>query len=335
MKARDKNRQKRRAGRPPRGPLDKVRTILWFWAIANKLGVNSAYAVEKFYFENTNNKGGHFTSTGKFNKYKNGKHVPSEDVVRWFEKKFRGTRTWLDHPFWKVALPSIEIEELYENLSNLRSGVSDVLFYPRQKGLRPIRRDVGSTDALIELDIESDWDALAACFGLIHEAEHFERNSDLSLLRLITLQVMSRATSRFPTLKIMPELFTHLRQYFLDETGNDEWLKRLDSVSFADCKIINNFILELIDDLHILKYFKNPPLRCLFYGQHYLDSNTINQLWNYQFEGGAKKIRKHPSIHGLTTNLRKWERDCLRNNSIKNYPELRQRPVNHGSLVNV
>lgn len=322
-------------GRPPKGPLDKVRTILWFWAIAEKLDVSSAYAIEIYYFENTVGSDKDFVSTGKFNKYKAGKHLPSEDLIAWFEARFKGTRVWLDHPFWDIAIPSTDIEMLYEHLTSLRPEISQLLFYTNGETKRniPIRRGMKSTDELSELDVESDFDALSASLGLLQEVRLLDRNPDISLHRLIALRILSRSIAQFPTLEIMPELFSYLRQHFLNDLENQEWSKELDSISFDNCRMENSLILSIIKDANILKYFNTPPPRCLYYGQFHLTTEEIFKLWNYRYDEDTEKIKNHPSIRELTTQIKRWERSSLKNNSITQYSGLKSRPVNTSVLV--
>jgi len=322
-------------GRPPKGPLDKIRTILWFWAIAEKLGVTSGYAIEKYYFVATGSPVKDFVSTGKFNKYKAGKHIPSEDLVAWFETKFKGTRAWIDHPFWDIAIPSTDIEMLYARLTSLRPEISQLLFYTNAETKRniPVRRGSRSTDELSELDIESDFDALSASLGLIQEANLLDVNPDISLHKLIALRILSRAIAQFPTLEIMPELFSYLREHFLNDSENQEWGEELDSISFDDCRMKNSLILNIIKEANILKYFNDPPPRCLYYGQHFLTTEEIFQIWNFRYDDDTEKIKNHPSIHNLSTQIKRWERNCLKNNSITQYSGLKSRPVNTSTLV--
>lgn len=331
-----KKSQKKRVGRPTRSPLDKFRTVLWFWAIANKIGVPSAYAVEKYYFEKTNEQDKKFASSGKFNKYQSGKHTPSESLVSWFEKRFKGTQKWLNHPVWSIATPTNDIETLYKKLISLRPEIRKMLFYTNEETKRviPIRRGMRCSDELGELDIESDFDSFAAVLGIIQETQILDRKPKVSLHRLIAVRILTRMVSSLPSLAIMPEFFSYLRRYFLDDPKDRKWNKKLECISFPDHNYWNKLTLDIVKGLNILKYFKDPPMRCLYYGQLHLSPENIFKFHNHFYEeDGIKKLKRHPEISQLTTKIKQWERSLINNNSLTEYSGLRSTPVNTSTLV--
>lgn len=93
-------------GRPPRHPVDVLRTQLWFHVVKLRSGLSSAYTVEKALEPDLVR----IASDGvvrprKWDSYERGSRVPlrkvgSGDAVELAERHVPGTAAWFDNPLW-------------------------------------------------------------------------------------------------------------------------------------------------------------------------------------------------------------------------------------------
>jgi hypothetical protein len=87
-----------------RDEIDTLRTQYWCLQVKDKLGVGTAYAVEKIIEPKAMGKtaAGEPYHVNKWSKYEKGIHTPSAPLVDKVEAKAPGTRRALDHPLWEL-----------------------------------------------------------------------------------------------------------------------------------------------------------------------------------------------------------------------------------------
>lgn len=124
----------KKPGRPPRNPIDVLRTQLWFNVLKLRSGLPSAYAIEKALEPRLVR----ITADGvnrprKWDSYEHGTRVPKRshdlsDAVELAERHFPGTASWFDNPLWEILKGTKPDRwELQRLLQTLSPAVIDVL----------------------------------------------------------------------------------------------------------------------------------------------------------------------------------------------------------------
>jgi len=308
----------KRRGRPTNGPLESLKVKLWFWAVAGRVGATTGYALEKYFSPETVKPGpnGGTIRSCRFDKYKRGEHVPDPALVDRIESEFPGTKLFLEHPFWTIAkTPLTDIEEFYIQLSNLRPEISELLFFsPINRGRMPVRRMTGPYGTIEDLIKESDWDALTACIGLIQEAKYLYSNEPGYLQHCLerytrrTLGVFLPAISQQPFPRIAHELFSYLRENFLNRPQDEAWIRKLDSTNLDGHIYVYQSMLLIIEDLDIFKHYYFAPHSCLHLAESHLNGALILKIQRLFMSGNFHEVPKLPEIKNLTRCLRRWEK---------------------------
>jgi hypothetical protein len=306
--------------------VDILRVQTWFWAIATRLGVTTAYAVEKYYRTNSDPtyKNKKFEPSKRFKNYEKGLHVPHPGIVRWFDEqeRFKGTRQYIDHPFWVLLkTPDINIDELYILLGKLPYHIYKHIFdfeldidgAEYQPNPDKLLRKAGYLSALKEFDKYSNLDSLAATLGLICEAKHFstrEFKLQHATAADTALRIFLRIATENQFICNSDNIFSLLRERFLTVSYDKTGIQNLEMVgnNLGEILLYNMFILGLINQLHLLKDIDDAPPACLYLSEKHLTQEVMNTISYYGESGEWSKIKKIPEVKNLSRSLRRWEK---------------------------
>jgi hypothetical protein len=306
------NSSAKRPGRPPNGPIDRIRVMVWLWAVAIALGKKSGYALElHFTPEKVQRYKGITKRPCKFDKFKRGDHVPKPELVDMIEEQVPGTKVWLEHPLWKVAKTSVtNIDELYKILGNLRPGISELLF-PNHNKNGHYEKIQFSEKLLKKLDKEGDIDALTACLGLIYEAKYYNNKLQHWLTARKTFRIFLRVFTLYQLTPVAQDVFEYIRDNFLDSEIDKQWCQSLKALNIESFISFKRDTLLLIEDLYIFKHFTKAPASCLYFTDRYIPISVFQHFYEYYGDDRLEKISRHPQIKKLTRCLRRWESKTL------------------------
>lgn len=298
-------------GRPPKKEIEEIQATYWYWAVCFASKLECPRAIELAVSPETFKKraDGGWSYPGSFAKYLNGVRLPEGRTVAKTESKFEGTSEAIGHPFWKIADPAIEIEELYTQLAKLHPSITNLLFETRPRNSKMlVRRHSHILDTLDFLNEKGDLDALAACLGLIHEDKYSGEDSKYPIIERVALQIFLRIATRDALRMVAYKLFTYLKKYFLKNPNNQEWMQYLETLPLIDSLTLNSFTLYLIDDLNILKSYAYAPPSCLCVAQHKITQSQILPLFHKIHSDKKDSVKNLPEIIELTKSLGSWER---------------------------
>lgn len=299
-------------GRPPKKEIEETQATHWYWKVCFASKLQCPRAIELAVSPETFKKraDGGSSYPGSFAKYLSGT-LPQDRTVAKTESRFefKGISEAIYHPFWKIADPAIEIEELYTQLAKLHPSITDRLFEIRPRNSKMlVRRHSHILDTLEFLNEKSDLDALAACLGLIHEDKYSGEDSKHPIIERVALQIFLRIATRDALRMVANKLFTYLKDYFLKNPNNQEWMQYLETLPLIDSLTLNSFTLHLIDDLNILKSHTYAPPSCLYIAQHKIDQSQVLPLFDQLHSDKKDSIKDLPEIIELTESLGAWER---------------------------
>lgn len=191
-----------KAGRPPRHPVDILRTRLWFHVVKLVSGLSSAYAVELELEPESvkRTQEGGVSRPRKWDFYENGNRVPKrikgkQYAVDVAEARFPGTAAYFESPIWRVLRREVlSKEEIDSELRRLSPPIAEILLEDRLVDEEKVKRFLDfnqqSVDRLVSV---GTFEALAAVVLLIAKSERiaslelrtFAQNAYLSLIPVL------------------------------------------------------------------------------------------------------------------------------------------------------
>jgi len=301
-------------GRPANGLVDCLNIQLWYFEIAERLGVTSSYAVEKYYKENQPDFRPPFRNTNQFKKYEKGNFFPGKEITDWFESrsegKFKGTSKLLHHPFWRLLkAPAMPHADLYTILHELPADILIHLPWPSR--------------ALRYSTKVCSFDSLAVCLWLICERRHHFSDSPLKIFYPATLNfilILSCMASHDPFLRVAKPLYQYFKDTFLPKDKKDDIHKMLQHVKLDGLISKNALILKIIDETSILSQLKDAPPSCLYLAQKHLPDNVISEVMPLINSKKWRQLKRHDQVKKLTASLKRWEKNILSDNALRETP---------------
>lgn len=208
------NGVKRKRGRPPTHPVDRLKTRIWFNLVKHKSGLPSAYMIEMFLDgDEIRRKRLIVKKARKWDFYRDGLRVPNDkrkirNSVEQAESHFLGTAKWFRSPIWPFLRGErFDQKAIVGALQSLQPEIVEILFYPKSNTssltrLKPFNET--SKSLLVEV---GGLDALAAAVLLVFYAEEI---SSLEL-RNISLKLYNALQ---PKLMQMQELVPFIHELF-------------------------------------------------------------------------------------------------------------------------
>lgn len=309
----DPTDENRGPGRPPKKEIEEIQATRWYWKVCFASKLQCPRAIELAVSPETFKKraDGGWSYPGSFAKYRNGTLPQNRTVAKTDSKfEFKGISEAIYHPFWAVADPTSEIEEVYTQLARLRPDITDRLFetLPRNRKM-VVRRHSHICGTLEFLNKRSDLDALTVCLGLIHEDKFSGKESEYPIIERVALQIYLRIATRGSLSMVSYKLFLYLKEYFLQNPRNQEWQQYLETLPFSDVLTLNSYMLHLIDDLNILKSHTFAPPSCLYVAENIIAQSQILPLFDKLHSPEKESVKNNPEIIELTRSLRFWERE--------------------------
>jgi hypothetical protein len=200
-----------RRGRPPRNPVDTVRTQFWFNLVSQMAG-KTAYQLEKeFHPESFRRDEAWLVRSRRWDRYREGKMVPKDDLIARVEQVYPSAAAWFRAAFWDAfKVGALSQDEVNRHLLTLEPGIPDILFKPVDS--QPRRERQPMTEALADqLVADGSLQAMAAAILLVKESEAIASEP----LRTLAINVYFRLTyeisRNYPPLReIYPHLFDYL-----------------------------------------------------------------------------------------------------------------------------
>lgn len=301
-----KSRKKR--GHPPNSISLKLSIQLWYYELLERLGFTKAQDVEKYYVTHQDDYKGGFRNSNKFRLYEQGKYSPSLKIVSWFEDrpsgKFRGTEKILYNPFWTLLdNPALSNEKLFDLLYKLPPDIAVRLTKPNR--------------ALTYFLKQSSLDALAGCLWLICQVRHdFSSPPFNQYYPAIStaFEVFFRLATKKTYLPIAEELFNCLKNNFLPIDKNDKFLHLMNKIDCNSGLNLNLTLLNIVNELSILKTFKEAPPSCLYLVHKKLTNSVIEKIMPLIKAGKWRQVQQNSDIKKLKYSLKRWEK-LQRNNN--------------------
>ena len=208
-------------GRPKKDIVDKFRTMVWYAAVKQRSGFETAYMLGKHFSPEQFRRGpdGESIYPSKWNKYKRGDTVPSNTLVKHVESEFKGTARWLELTLWDVirkkppsiikikAIVSTVRPGLAKHISGLKSNI------PKQDSRR-----LYSTTSIDSLWRQGDLDSLAALFALIRDAELKNNNFQYIEASVASMYVILRQLIKEPLYTVRHDLFQYVQTSYFNFT---------------------------------------------------------------------------------------------------------------------
>lgn len=200
-----------RRGRPPRHPIDALRTQFWF-NLVSQCAQKSAYHLEKeFHPESFRRDEAWLVRSRRWDRYRDGKMVPKDELIDRVEGVYPGCADWFRAPFWEAFKAGhLSQDEVSRRLLALEPGIPDLLFKPADG--RPTRERLPVTMAVADqLVAEGSLQAMAAAILLIRESEAIASESLRSLAIEVYFRLTYEVSQSYPPLReIYPHLFDYL-----------------------------------------------------------------------------------------------------------------------------
>ena len=301
----------RKPGRPQKCQIDRFRTMAWYTSVEGRIHPFTSYAVEKHFnpdkFIYVRDKG--MKRPCKFDKYKQGKHVPCDKLVDEIENEFKGTKEWLIHPLWEISKPpTLEVEKIYKLLAELKPSIKNLIFYSSPSPPYVSHRKHDNIEKLAEkLNKDSSWDALAACIGLIQEAKYLNNPGVHFFVSRTALTIFLRVASCYPMRFIALEYFEYLKKHFLPNKIDPRIDTILNSINVENEINYYHYLRLMIEDLYIQNNGLLASNTCLYFADKYLSNASLREIYTFKFNHDWKSVRRHPSIKKLTRAIRRWE----------------------------
>lgn len=174
---------RRRQRSPIRRRIDQQRVQLWYAWLRSRSRGKSSYALEKALIPEgfTRATGGAISHRNRMARYAQGKHVPRDDLVERAEQVFPGSRPLLEHPYWTIIDPDVDVTANSAAwLGALGSEVRNIVFKTRSAATElALRRRKLTRVTLRQLENRGTFEALAALALLLREARE-TRNDELA-----------------------------------------------------------------------------------------------------------------------------------------------------------
>ncbi len=305
-------------GRPPNGTISRLKVKLWFQVISDRIQLttlfkeyeNTAYGVEHYYFDNaiTHLEDKKFVCSNKFNGYKRGKHIPSPEIIDWFDVKFPGSKKIFSHPFWDIAATHIkDIETLHTQAAMLDPDIAGKLFQiDKVKCQLPYNFHFYHLDIAKHLEEKCDWDALTACIALIHEAEHYGHDEFILQYYVKTaINIFFCIILCYPLPFIGRELFEYLNERFFLPYLPENYSQVSSDHEFETQTNINKNRIIILKYTNIIRPDTIIPPAYLYYSRKYLTSDAFSSFQSYIQAGNSNKIKQHRAIKNLKRCLKR------------------------------
>lgn len=173
---------KREVGRPSIDPAYRLATRAWFNAVSLASGGMTAAELEElFRSKQSGEPHASEVNSGIWGKYRDGKICPKQipdykgraSLVERVEKRFQGTRIWLNMPFWQVlGYSPLSMDMLKEIYSFLPKYIKDLLVAEKPPHNRMFWRRLGDMEQVYgELVRAGTLDSFTGVLALIKECE--------------------------------------------------------------------------------------------------------------------------------------------------------------------
>ena len=168
-----------RRGRPARHPVEALRTRLWFHVVKMRSGLNSAYALERFFDGDLiKREQGQIHRPRKWDAYEKGAKSPAgmqgkRNAVEMAEERFPGTAAWFHHPIWQaITAAHMTQEDVDAGMLALGIEVVELLYHRPElhEGRRLQQRQLDEPH-LRCLGQHGTFDALAAAVLLVRQSD--------------------------------------------------------------------------------------------------------------------------------------------------------------------
>lgn len=173
---------KREVGRPNTDPAYRLATRAWFNAVSLASGGMTAAELEELFRPKQSSEArASGVRSGLWGKYRDGRVCPKQipdykgrtPIVERVEKRFKGTRIWLNMPFWLMLSKSqVSMDTLKEIYLLLPEYLTDLLVAERPPYSRTFWRRPGDMEQVYERLVSvGTLDSITAVLALIKECE--------------------------------------------------------------------------------------------------------------------------------------------------------------------
>lgn len=196
----------RKRGRPPKHPVDRLRTRLWFHVVRLRSELPSPGAVElKVDGEHVRNRDVDVLRPTKWGFYERGEKVPDDkpgprNAIEQAEAAFPGTAQWFRSPIWPVLRgEKLERRAIEFALRGLQPEVVEILFEPEPREHESLpRQRLFDADCETRLAMLGSFDSLVAMVLLVALSEEIASPE----LREAALRIYHELQ---PVIKVQPE----------------------------------------------------------------------------------------------------------------------------------
>lgn len=236
--------------------IDVLRTAFWFAEIKVRLGVPSAYMVERRLEIDAfgKNKDGDIFHRNKWPKYEVGQHVPSDALVTMVEGKLPGTKRLLNHALWKALQRNFDVSKSYDDwLRQLAPDIQKIVFQEdsRNPG-NGSRRNSLSRRQLRMLERRAGIDVLACLTIFAREAVSQGTQAKIFDLGTSLYRVLLILCTTIPIGDFALELFDTYRERVLSLIRHEGLEFQLDDSEFVSAiGLLRSRLLALEDNDHI------------------------------------------------------------------------------------
>lgn len=281
--------------------LKSIIAVLWYEAVRERCGVETAYAFEKLFWPNSfRRSGGETQRPCKADRYKRGLRRPDRKSALDVERRYPGTLKWLELPLWLVMddrrWTQRELERIITN--------------ERPDLIRRLRPN-GNSESPYLLTLDSLWRegnvrALTVLLALLRYAklrglEHVHANA-----AFVAKQVFFCIATRPPFYSVRREMFEYLNPRFFSDTYSFETKMPGASVQHA-LTVISKLrkVLTMADELGLISY--QPRSRTAF-AYNSLRSG-IDGIYSKLLKGFTPKWRNRADEIWLwrTSRYERWE----------------------------
>lgn len=288
-------------GRPPHTPIERDSFKCWIDGVIEHSPVTNPNALEKFFLLETGKLkfAKDYEPTNRFYPPYNGQCPPKDEDIEWFANKYIGSDRLILSPLWRLLKsPWMDKTKLFDLIEDLPSGIVVHL------GLRN-QRTIRYYNSLSSID------SLAGCILLVCDARINIRTNNSSLhYRYLSLafRLLCRVASQNAFNRVRENVFSSFEMGFLEQYMNFPSDNPFNHAAFHASIKRNQQILNLIDELSLLKTYKIAPSECLYIAENHISDSFLLTSQRFIESNKRSQLRNDPKIQRLTKALRRWEK---------------------------
>lgn len=299
---------RRRGGRPPKPLITQFRATCWFYAVAEATGETSGYALDELFplgrprrIRSTDRP----KSACKFDKYRRGEHLPEPALVELVGEQYPATKTLFYHPFWQLAEPNIDIEQVEHQIAML-PGI--YRYAALGTGLIDNVYGFDSGISLTQVAEMGGIDALASCLGRLHGERLLGEFGQPLTCVVPTVEAFVRSFAFEPYAYVHDEfqayLFNTLLKGPMSELLESEKVQKRIQKHGKELRICR----DIIQSLDVLQP-DDPPETALYLVERVVPRKVLNDYAKRSLRTRDEYFRQLPVAVELLELLKTWQRN--------------------------